>query len=149
MSLVVSFMGRAIAPPSAHAKRQVKLRKQCQQWYARPASGLFADNPCNFNAIGAFTGRRRASESRTEEQACRWRAGAQMKQLTHSNQPQVTLRPLESFVTQKAVTRRFTLDRKARFAGGGRSARIRSLVWRHFEQEIQAQIKTEAGRTWH
>src|SRR6266851_10406670 len=33
-----------------------------------------------------------------------------------------------------------------RFAGGGGSARIRSLVWRHFQQEIQAQIKTEAGR---
>src|SRR5882724_8146777 len=34
---------------------------------------------------------------------------------------------------------------KAYFAGSGGSARIRSLVWRHFEQEIQAQIKTEAG----
>jgi large subunit ribosomal protein L28 len=33
-----------------------------------------------------------------------------------------------------------------RFAGDGGSARIRSLVWRHFQQEIQTQIKTEAGR---
>jgi large subunit ribosomal protein L28 len=31
------------------------------------------------------------------------------------------------------------------FAGGRGSARIKSLVWRHFEQEIQAQIN-EAGR---
>jgi large subunit ribosomal protein L28 len=31
------------------------------------------------------------------------------------------------------------------FAASGVSARIRSLVWRQFEQKIQAQIKTEAG----
>ncbi len=72
MSFVISFMGRAIAPSSAHANGQVKLEELRQQWYARPASGLFADNPCDFNAIGAFTGTRRASESRTEEQACKW-----------------------------------------------------------------------------
>jgi large subunit ribosomal protein L28 len=35
---------------------------------------------------------------------------------------------------------------KAHFAEGGGSARMRSLVLRQFEQEIQAQIKTEAGR---
>jgi hypothetical protein len=33
------------------------------------------------------------------------------------------------------------LDAIARFAGGGVSARMRSLVLGHFEQEIQAQIK--------
>ena len=36
--------------------------------------------------------------------------------------------------------------KKAYFAGDGGSARMRSLVLRHFEQEIQAQIKIEAGR---
>jgi len=35
---------------------------------------------------------------------------------------------------------------KAYFAGSGGSARMRSLVLRHFEQETQAQIRTEAGR---
>jgi large subunit ribosomal protein L28 len=35
---------------------------------------------------------------------------------------------------------------KAYFAGSSVSVKIRSLVWRQFEQEIQAQIKTEAGR---
>src|SRR3989475_12447419 len=35
---------------------------------------------------------------------------------------------------------------KAHFAEGGGSARMRSLVLQQFEQEIQAQIKTEAGR---
>src|SRR5947208_14614268 len=35
---------------------------------------------------------------------------------------------------------------KAHFAEGGGSARMRSLVLRQFEQEIQAQIKTAAGR---
>src|SRR6266849_6194222 len=35
---------------------------------------------------------------------------------------------------------------KAYFAGGGESVKMRSLVWREFEQETQAQIKPEAGR---
>src|SRR2546427_9021363 len=35
---------------------------------------------------------------------------------------------------------------KAHFAEGGGSARMRSLVLQQFEQEIQAQIKIEAGR---
>jgi large subunit ribosomal protein L28 len=44
------------------------------------------------------------------------------------------------------VPQRHPEYKKAYFAGRRGSARIRSLVWRHFEQEIQAQIKTEAGR---
>ena len=35
---------------------------------------------------------------------------------------------------------------KAYFAEGGGSVRMGSLVWRYFQQETQAQIKTEAGR---
>src|SRR5229473_32032 len=87
MSFVVSFMGRAIAPSSAYANGQVKLEELRQQWYARPASGLFAGNPCNFNAIGAFTGTRRASESRTEEQACRWRCWVSNDAVDPQNHP--------------------------------------------------------------
>jgi hypothetical protein len=87
MSFVVSFMGRATAPSSAYANGQVKLEELRQQWYARPASGLFAGNPCNFNAIGAFTGTRRASESRTEEQACRWRCWASNDAVDPQNHP--------------------------------------------------------------
>src|SRR5947209_11723096 len=88
MSFVISFMGRAIAPSSAYASGQVKLEELRQQWYARPASGVFAGNPCNFNAIGAFTGTRRASESRTEEQACKWRCWVSHDAVDRQNHPQ-------------------------------------------------------------
>src|SRR5713101_9689937 len=93
MPFVVSFMGRAITPSSAHAKRQVKLVELRQQWYAGPASRLFADNPCDFNTIGAFTGTRRASESRTEEQACRWRCWVTNDAVDPQNHPQTNTVP--------------------------------------------------------
>src|SRR6266404_10002357 len=48
-------------------------------------------------------------------------------------------------VTQTGCPQKGPGYKRRTLPGGGGSARIRSLVWRHFEQEIQAQIKTEAG----
>ena len=59
---------KRVAPPSAHAKQQVKLQKRAQQWYGRPAAFFSAGKPCSFNAIGAVTGTQRAFEPRTKEQ---------------------------------------------------------------------------------
>jgi large subunit ribosomal protein L28 len=62
-------------------------------------------------------------------------------------------RSSERVGTQKArpdeptgIQRGYKKYKNAYFAGRGRSVRMSSLVLRHFEQEVQAQIKTEAGR---
>ncbi len=39
-----SFMGRASAPPSAHAKGQIKRGQRGQQWYGRPAEVFSTTN---------------------------------------------------------------------------------------------------------
>ncbi len=88
--------------------------------------GFFDDKPFNFNTIGGVTGTQRACESRTKEQG-----------LERGWQSQAMIR---------VVPQNPSAMPKAYFAGGGGSVRMRSLVWRHFEQETQAQIKTEAGR---
>src|SRR6266849_9982901 len=128
MSFNESFIGigRASAPTSAHAKGQVKRGERGQQWYGRPAGVFFEDKPCHFNTIGGVTGTQRACESRTKEQG-----------LERGWQSQAMIR---------VVPQNPSAMPKAYFAGGGGSVRMRSLVWRHFEQETQAQIKTEAGR---
>src|SRR5713226_6550785 len=111
MSFIESFMGRASAPPSAHAKGQVKLGELCQQWYARPAGVPFADNPCNFNAIGAVTGTRRAIESRPKEQACKWRSWSHwMKQGDPQNHAQANTAPRKIIQGAKGVSRKIFRD---------------------------------------
>jgi len=118
MSFIESFMGRASAPPSAHAKGQVKLEELCQQWYARPAGVPFAGNPCNFNTIGAVTGTRRASESRTKEQACKWRFwrhGMKLVDLQANTAPRKIIRGAKGVSRRtirdtKGVSRRFIRD---------------------------------------
>src|SRR2546427_10225581 len=109
MSFIESFMGRASAPPSAHAKGQVKLEELCQQWYARPAGVPFAGNPCNFNTIGAVTGTRRASESRTKEQACKWRFWRHRMKLVD---PQTNTAPREIIRGAKGVSPSTILETK-------------------------------------
>src|SRR5712692_2282544 len=139
MSFNESFIaiGRASAPSSAHAKGQVKRGERGQQWYGRPAGVFFEDNPCHFNTIGGVTGTQRARKSRTKEQG---------PERGWQSQAMIRVVPPKPSGMPKAPPGKPSGIQKAYFAGDGGSVRMRSLVWRHFEQETQAQIKTEAGR---
>src|SRR6266436_6353308 len=103
-------------PSSAHAKEQVRRGERGQQWYARPAKLFLAGKPCSFNTIGGVTGTTRAFESRPKEQGLR-KVAAPRDEASRPGEPSGTNWRVQNHP-----------GAKARFAGGGGSARMRSLV---------------------
>jgi large subunit ribosomal protein L28 len=135
MSFNESLMGRANAQASAHARRQIKRAERGQQWYGRPAETLIRGQTLSFQ----HDWRSYWYAARLPIPYLRTGNGNQVRRQDNA------LGPRERCGCDHAP-RKTIRGQKAYFAEGGGFARIRSLVWRHFEQEIQAQIKTEAGR---
>src|SRR5216684_1064772 len=132
MSTDESFMGRRIAPPSAHAKGQVKRGERSQQWYGRTAEHLFCRQTLSLQYV--WRGYWYAARFPIPYE----RTGARWNDRTTWYAKSASRRNMRD---AKGVPRRTSGAPKARFAGGGGSARMNSLVLRYFKRETEAQIQ--------